>query len=227
MEQKVLDYLNSKKVLTQFVKDSNHSALGIIDRLTRTLRDLNAPSVKSKSQSHAEKYRVFTEAKMTKLIDLYNNSLHSSIKCTPKEMFNDPKIEEEYIFQMLTKAEEQRKNKDFELDIGTYVRFILPRSDGISKKRYRVSPEMYLIDSKRGNHYNLMSKDGNVITKPRYLLIPVDKDERVKFAETIPGRNTGVIDRIIGDVSKNKVKVLFRLPNGEFYEDIIPKSFLK
>jgi hypothetical protein len=164
---------------------------------------------------------------MAELIDLYNNSLHSSIKCTPKEMFNDLKLEEEYIFEMLTKAEEQRKNKDFELDVGTYVRFILPRSDGISKKRYRVSPEMYLIDSKRGNHYNLMSKDGNVITKPRYLLIPVDKGEQVKFAETIPGKWTGVIDKVIGEVGKGKVKVAFKMPDGSEYIDTIPKSFLK
>jgi hypothetical protein len=74
-----------------------------------------------------------------------------------------------------------------------------------------------------------MAKDGNVITKPRYKIIPLkDKEKKLfKFAESLPGRWKGAISRIIGDVGKNKIKVAFAMPNGEEYIDIIPKSYLK
>jgi hypothetical protein len=72
-----------------------------------------------------------------------------------------------------------------------------------------------------------MANDGTVITKPRYLLVPVKKGEHVNFAETVEGKNTGVIEKVVGDVGKNRVKVIFRMPDGGEYEDIIPKSFLR
>jgi hypothetical protein len=112
-DKNVLEFLKENNVRVQFVKDNNHSTLGIIDRFTRTLRDLNTPSEKSKSQSHAEKYRVFTTARMQKLLGIYNNTYHNGIKCTPKQMFENPELEEEYIFDCIEKQEEQaRKVKD-------------------------------------------------------------------------------------------------------------------
>jgi hypothetical protein len=203
--------------------------LGIIDRFTRTLRDLNTPSEKSKSQSHAEKYRVFTNARMQKLINIYNNTFHGSIKCTPQEMFDDPKLEEEYIFKCIEKQEEQRKMKDFEFPIGSFVRYTLPKHDGITKKRYQVSREYYKIDSKEGNNYVLMAADGTVITRPRFQLLPLKKNEkeRMKFASTFPGKWTGIIDRVIEEVGKRHIKVAFRLPDGSDYIDIVPKTYLK
>jgi hypothetical protein len=228
-EKNVMDYLKSKNIFVHFVKDNNHSSLGIIDRFTRTLRDLNTPSEKSKAQSHDQKYRVFTIKKMKKLLSLYNNSVHSSIKCTPKEMYNDPELEKDYIFKCLEQKEKQETRADFEIKPGTYVRYILPRHDGLKKKRFRVSPEYYKVDGKEGNNYILMARDGTVITKPRFQLIPLKPGEidRMKFAETIPGKWTGVIDRVIEDVGKKHVHVTFKLPDGGEYEDIIPKSYLK
>jgi hypothetical protein len=120
------------------------------------------------------------------------------------------------------------KTKGFELEIGTFVRYILPKKP-LEKRRNRVSKDMYKIDSKSGNMYNLMAKDGSVIIRPRYLLIPVSESEksRLKFAETIEGKNTGVIERVIENVGKNKVKVAFKLPDGGEYIDVIPKSFIR
>jgi hypothetical protein len=229
-DRNVLEFLKENNVRVQFVKDNNHSTLGIIDRFTRTLRDLNTPSEKSKSQSHAEKYRVFTTARMQKLLAIYNNTFHTGIKCTPKEMFEDPELEEEYIFKCIEKQEErERKVKDFELPVGTYVRYILPKHDGITKKRYQVSREYYQIAAREGNMYVLMAKDGNVITRPRFQLLPLKKNEkeRMKFADTFPGRWGGVINRVIENVGKRHVRVAFLMPNGEEYIDVVPKSYLK
>ena len=63
----------SPKVLTNLsiIPDKNYSALGIIDRFIRTLRDMNTPNEKSKSQSHENKYRVFSYSRMQKLIEIY------------------------------------------------------------------------------------------------------------------------------------------------------------
>ena len=57
------------------------------------------------------------------------------------------------------------------MPIGSFVRVILPRHDGITKKRYIVSKECYKIDDRRGNMYTLMAKDGIVVTRPRFKLL--------------------------------------------------------
>jgi hypothetical protein len=83
-ERNVLEYLNKNNVQTQFVKDGNHSTLGLIDRFTRTLRDVGAqlPAAPLPGVN-----RIFTNDSMQKLIDIYDTSHHSSINCTPQEMF--------------------------------------------------------------------------------------------------------------------------------------------
>jgi hypothetical protein len=74
-----------------------------------------------------------------------------------------------------------------------------------------------------------MAKDGNVITRPRYQIIPLkDTEEKLfKFAESLPGGWKGQIERVIEDVGKGKVRVVFKLPDGGEYVDVIPKSYLK
>ena len=49
----------------------------------------------------------------------------------------------------------------------------------------------------------------------------------MKFAETIPGKWTGKIIRVIEEVGNNKVRVAFELPDGSEYIDVIPKSYLR
>jgi hypothetical protein len=60
-------------------------------------------------------------------------------------------------------------------------------------------------------------------------LLPLKKNEkeRMKFADTFPGKWTGMIDRVIEDVGKRHVKVAFKMPDGSDYIDIVPKSYLK
>ena len=55
LSKTVLEFLKSRKILVNTIPDKNHSALGIIDRLIKTLRDMNTPNEKSKSQSNAKK----------------------------------------------------------------------------------------------------------------------------------------------------------------------------
>ena len=85
-----------------------------------------------------------------------------------------------------------------------------------------------------GNNYILMAKDGNTITKPRFQLIkvsgvgsPAPSNYVAKLAETIPGKWKGIVKEIIGEVGKNKVKIVFVVPGEKDYIDIIPKSYLR
>jgi hypothetical protein len=222
----ILSYLESKEVLVMFVEDKNHTTLGIIDRFTRTIRDLNTPRESSTKQSHDKEFRVFTNEKMQKLVNIYNNSEHSSIGCTPKEMHNDFDLEKEYILDCLKKRDKQKnKVEDFELNEGDFVRYILPRHDGISKKRHRLSPEMYKIEERVGVMYSLIAADGSVITKPRHKLVKAHS--RQKFAETIPGKNTGSVKQILGTEGQNKYRVLFTVPGQPDYPDTITKRMLR
>jgi len=160
---------------------------------------------------------------------LYNNAYHSAIGMSPAKMFSDPELEKEYILGKLEEVEKQRNRVGFEIPIRSYVRFILPRADGLSKKRYQLSPEKYLVTGKQGLHYILMAADGNIMIKPRFMLRVCNKNEleRMKFAETIPGAWSGMIKRVIEDVGRNHVRVAFEMPNGDEYLDVVPRSYLR
>ena len=232
IEKNNVKLLTDNKVSIQIVQDKNHSTLGIIDRFIRTLRDMNTPTEKSKHESHDEKYTFITPKRMKKFLNIYNNSYHSSINCTPKEMFNNSELEKEYIFKCLSLAEKQKRIKNLIIPVGSFVRYILPRSDGITKKRYQISRECYKIDERKGNMYLLIAQDGTVMTKPRFKLIMCSRDgskpQNIKWASTIPGKWNGNIEKIISFNEKtNKYKVLFTVPNGKPYVDIIPASYLR
>ena len=230
IEKNNLKLLSDHKVAVHTISDKNHSALGIIDRFMRTIRDMNTPSEKSKHQSHDEKYTFITPERMKKFLNIYNNTYHSAIGCSPKEMFEDKDLEKEYIFKCLEASDKQKRIKDLILPVNSFVRFILPRHNGITKKRFQISRECYKIDERKGNMYVLIAQDGTVITKPRFKLIPIGnkKPENIKWASTIPGKWNGTIEKILSFNPKtNKYKVLFSVPGKRSYQDEIPASFLR
>ena len=224
-------YLNDNHVKMHIITDSNHSALGVIDRFIRTLRDMNIPTHKGTHQSHDDKYKSITPKRMEKLLEIYNTTYHSRINCTPKEMFDDPSIEKEYIFKQLEKRDKQEGIKDLHLHEGSYVRYIIPRANG-RKKRYQYSHECYLIAKVSGNMYTLMAKDGTVMSKPRFKISLCTKDgtkpTNMKWAATIPGKWNGLIKNIISfDPRTKKYKVAFMVPEKEDYIDEIPQSYMR
>ena len=248
LERNNIELLKSNNVKMLTVSDKNHTTLSIIDRFIRTLRDMNIPSEISKHQSIDDKYTFISPYRMTKFLNTYNNKVHSSIGCTPKEMFNNPKLEKEYIFRCIEQSEKQKRIKNLVLPIGAKVHYILPRNNGglcprhgvpsmnLMKKRYQVSKEYYIIDDRKGNMYTLMASDGTVITKPRHQLLLCKKPqtassyehEKDKFARTIPGKWNGDVKQIIEYYPKtNKYKVEFEVPGEKTYIDIIPASYLR
>ena len=232
VEKSVVQYLTSKHVDMHIITEKNHSSLGIIDRFIRTLRDMNTPTEKSKRQSHDDKYKSFTPKRMQKLIDIYNDTPHSRIKCTPKEMFEDGEKEKEYIFEQLKKRDKQQGIKDLIIKEGSFVRYLLPRANVMEKKRFRYSWECYKVESRAGNMYTIIAKDGTVLNVPRFKLILCSKDgtkpKNIKWADTIPNRWNGEISKIISfNPRTNKYKVAFKVPGEEDYIDEIPATYLR
>ncbi|KAH0785504.1 Integrase core domain containing protein [Histomonas meleagridis] len=182
------------------VTDRNHSTLGIIDRFIRTLRDMNTLTEISKHESHDEKYTFITPKRMKKYLNTYNSTYHTAISCTLNEMMKDPEREKRYIFRCLEAAENQHQIKDLILPLGAYVRYILTRHDGITKKRYQISRECYKIDERKVNMYSLIAQDGTVMSIPRLKLILCSSDgskpSNIKYISTIPGKWNGNVEKI-------------------------------
>ena len=227
MEKRNIELMKENNILLQTVPERNHSSLSLIDRFIRTLRDMNrVVDGEINKQSIDEEFKSFSVEKMNELIDVYNNTYHSAIKCTPKEMFDNEELEKEYIFNCMDKHEKQKRIEDFELKENEYVRYVIDK-DPLKKKRYNVSNESYKIVGKEGKHYILEAADGTTMIKPRYKLVRADVN-KYQQAKTIDGAWNGVIKEIISfDKRNNRYKVKFDDGNNGEYIDIIPVSYLR
>jgi hypothetical protein len=226
MEKLNIELMKENNVLLQTVPEQNHSTLAIIDRFIRTLRDMNRPVDGEDKQSTDDEFKTFDINKMNKLINVYNNTFHSTIKCSPKEMFDDKDKEKEFIFKCMEKRDKQKRIEDFELKDNEFVRYVISR-DPMNKKRYNVSNESYKIAGKEGNHYILEAEDGTTMIKPRFQLIKSDVN-KYKQAKTVNGAWNGVLKEIISyDKRTNRYKVKFDDGKGGIYIDTIPVSYLR
>lgn len=225
---KILEFLKSKKISIKFINDKRHTALAVVDRFIRQLRDMNTPTQHTKRQSDHPKYRDFSIHRMKKLLEIYNNTKHSGTGYTPTEMKNDRDLEKKYIIKKLYELERRRKITDFELENDTFVRYILPK-DPMKKRRYKVSPEAYKISHREGNAYVLMAADGTTRTIARWRLFPLGKTlpKNMKFANTF-GTNTGTISKIISfNERTRRYKVEFVMPDGRKFIDNIHQRDLR
>ena len=223
---KVLEWLTEHKISMKLITEQRHSALSVIDKFIRTLRDMNTPTVHSQRQSDDPKYRDFSVHRMNKLLRIYNETLHDSHGYTPKQMEDDITLEKKFIIRKLYQLERRRKITDFDLHPGMYVRYILPK-DPLKKHRYKVSPEAYKISHKEGNAYVIMAKDGTTKTIARWRMFPLGYNlpEKMKFANTF-GNNSGTVSKINRyDPRKKKYNVEFQMPDGTTYnDDIAPRD---
>ena len=225
---KVLNYLTERKISVKLINEKRHSALSVIDKFIRTLRDMNTPGVGSKHQSNDPKYRDFTKARMDKLLKIYNETLHTSHGHTPEEMEKDKKLEKKFIIRKLYQLNRRRKITDFDLKPDTYIRYILPK-DPKKKHRYKISPEAYKISHKEGNAYVIMAKDGTTKTIARWRMFPLGPNlpEHMKFANTF-GNSEGTVSKINSYDKKNhKYNVEFTMPDGTTYNDTIHERNLR
>ena len=175
------------------VTHSNHSSLSVIDRVIRSLRDMNIPK-QYNQQSTDPQFQTFSKSKMNRLMNEYNNKYNSGIRCSPNDMFNDKTKEIEFITRMERYKNKQHGIKDFKLNVGDYVRIRLDKVP-LTKHRYNYSFESYKISGKEGSNYILTARDGTTTVKPRYKLVKVDVHV-FPWAKSL-GNNQGVVEKIV------------------------------
>jgi hypothetical protein len=220
-----VDYLKTNKCGLYIIQEKNHSALSLIDRFIRTLRDMNQPQNIEPKDSHDEEFTFIDRSKMTQLLQLYNDTIHAATGLAPSFMMNNPAYEEQYIEKCIDRRQQQEEIKDFKLRLGSLVRYYLD-SDPMTKKRSSLSRECYKIESRNGNVYTIIALDGTTKDVPRWKLVAVDPNEKYVLGKTL-GSDKGIVEKIVSEVSPNKVDVKFKMPDGSNYTKIINKRELR
>ena len=222
-----VEYLISKDIELRVITEQVHSALGIINRFCRTIRDM-----------------LFNSKNLTleEAIKIYNNSYHKTIGMKPIDMQKDSELEEMYISKCIFENKAKIKKLHENIKPGTKVRFINEYENKLQKIRYKLSPYYYIVDSIDNFKAAIMANDGSIKSVPLYRIVKLKPSEtRIKFAETIDGTSRGIIDEIVDYNTKNKsAKVKFKLPdeasglrpgeapaNAKFQIQTIPVRYLR
>ena len=205
-------FLISKNIELRVVTEQVHSALGILNRFCRTLRDLLARG----------------ETSIKQCVKIYNNTYHRIIGTKPKIMLHDSDLEEAYISRCIFENKAKIKKLHDEIKPGMKVRYVLDANRN-EKTRYKLSPSYYIVDSIDNFKAAIIAKDGYVKSVPLYRIVKLKPSEtRVPFAETIEGSSRGIIEDMIDYNPKNKsAKVRFKLPDGSYEIQNIPISYLR
>ena len=220
-----IQYLKNNKCGLYIIQERNHSALSLIDRFIRTLRDMNGPVDNSFDCSTDEQYKYIDRDKMTSLLSLYNNTIHSSTNHTPIDMLRNKTLEEEYIEKCLNGKQRQQEMQDFRLKEGALVRYYLG-NDRMIKKRSTISRETYKIESRAGNIYTIIALDGTTKDLPRWKLVYVDPNEKYVLGKTLE-TDKGIVERIVREAGPNTVEVKFKMPDGSDYNKVINRRELR
>ena len=220
-----VDYLKTNTCGLYIIQEKNHSALSLIDRFIRTLRDMNQPQSNELKDSREEEYKFIDRNKMTLLLSLYNNTIHAATGLAPLFMLTHPEEELKYIEKMIDNKQRQEEIKDFKLKIGSLVRYFLD-DDPMSKKRSSLSRECYKIESRNGNIYTIIALDGTTKDVSRWRLIAVDPNEKHVLGKTLE-TDKGIVEEIVKETTPNKVEVRFKMPDGSRYTKEINKRELR
>ena len=220
-----VDYLKTNTCGLYIIQEKNHSALSLIDRFIRTLRDMNQPQSNELKDSREEEYKFIDRNKMTLLLSLYNNTIHAATGLAPLFMLTHPEEELKYIEKMIDNKQRQEEIKDFKLKIGSLVRYFLD-DDPMSKKRSSLSRECYKIESRSGNIYTIIALDGTTKDVSRWRLIAVDPNEKHVLGKTLE-TDKGIVEEIVKETTPNKVEVRFKMPDGSRYTKEINKRELR
>lgn len=82
------------------------------------------------------------------------------------------------------------------LNIGDYVRYIIPRANG-RKKRYQYSRKCYRIVAVNGNMYTISARGGTVKNLPRFKVKKVNNIDNIEWSKTIPSQWNGDVKELL------------------------------
>lgn len=207
------DLCSRNNVKIFVITDKQHSSLGVIDRVIRTLRDMNRPKYPHE-QSHDKQFLSFSEDKMRRLVEQYNRSYNRTLKCSPSEMMDDINKEIKFIHRNQKHRHVQRGIRDYTLKQGDFVRYRMNR-DPLVKHRYRYSPESYMVVGREHGHYIIQAADGSSLLMPRWKLIK--SDVNVYPHKTQLDSKIGTIERIVShDPRTDTYQVIFEGSPDEY-----------
>ena len=211
--KEAVEYFSEKNIDLRVVTEQVHSALGILNRFCRTLRDMIARN----------------DASLQENVKIYNNTFHRMIGMKPNTMFHDCELEEAYISKCIFENKAKMKKLHEEIKPGMKVRYILDSNDKMNKTRYKLSPNYYIVDSIDNFKAGIIAKDGYVKSVPLYRIVKLKPSEtRVPFAESIEESSRGIIEDMIDyDPKRKSAKVRFKLPNGNFEIQTIPLRYIR
>jgi hypothetical protein len=188
----VIEFLEKNNIeLHTTDEQHNHTNLALINRLIRTLRDMNG--------NNKGEYNISGEV-MTELINDYNSTPHSSTGIAPNEM-NEKDMD---LFKEEQKNKSDIKKSIYHLFEGEKVR-ALQDWKPFEKKRYNLSREYMKVDTEENGGYLLSSKDQSVSQYPRWMLENEIQEEVPEKEEIIiKGKKRYVMKQILIYDSKNK-----------------------
>lgn len=171
-----------KGAVSQFAKDNNikqyfnnpHSVtakthMAIIKRFNRTLwQKIRKYTTSNGTYLFIDKIPNFTKQ--------YNNTIHSTTKMKPVDIYNNIKIPAPDEIQRVTpETIENVENPISDFNIGDIIRIIV-KQKAFDKKSFimKWSENLYTIDNKKGLRYKIKN-DENEILKPTYLARELQK----------------------------------------------------
>ena len=146
-----------------------HGSLGIIDRVTRTIRDI----------AYNMKVGVILPNVMEKIVEYYNNAPHKGLSkwagfsVTPQMVMNDKRLEE-YIVRKIVQANHEIMNRlGFQLKEGTEVK-VYNEKDSLTKRRSVIQPGKFIVQGFNRGLYRVKNiNDGSIQLVPRFKLNPL------------------------------------------------------
>ena len=189
-DYRIIEFMKENKIIMKFHLNTLHTDLSIINRLCRTLNGLK--------EIHKNK-------SMEDIIKIYNKTYNNSINSTPKEMNNNIYKELEYIYnQFNIRDSKQKMLLKQPIKKHDKVRYILDEDRKKNKfnkniNKYQLSKYYYRVENINSPFsFDIIANDGSIKTIPRYRLIKINKDENIKFADSIENESKFIIqDKIL------------------------------
>jgi hypothetical protein len=137
--------------------NTNHSSLAIVDRLIRTIRDMQ----------YNMGFASMTPQLMTEILNQYNSTPHETLGVSPNDM--TPELE----YRLQRKIKQQNYNittrRGFDIKPGTPV-LAYNDSNPLTKRRTIVRNKPFQVVGNAGAMYQIVDEEGNTNMVPRYKL---------------------------------------------------------
>ena len=166
-------HLYTKNVMKGVVDDSaasvssrgNHSTIALIDRLTKTLRNMSAIAYGTQS---------INPHMMEALINEYNDSIHSTLSrilkrnVTPNEMEASQDLRNEFVRLVSRHNVIKTLAPDFDVKSKVYV---MNEASSFDKLKPKLLPGMWHVIGRKGpSSFILRNEEGHEIVAPRWML---------------------------------------------------------